>query len=67
MVNPHRIRYNNMVSNELHIPDLIMCVAMDSDDGEAPSFLNREGISSESHDGRYKNTYNYHLHSRQNI
>lgn len=54
MVNPHRIKYNNIFSNELNIPDLIMCVAMDSDNGETPSFLNRESVSSESHDGRYK-------------
>lgn len=59
MVNPHRIRYNNIVSNELNIPDLIMCMAMDSDNGETPSFLNREGVSSESHDGRYKRIHQF--------
>lgn len=59
MINPHRIRYNNMFSNELNIPDLIMCVAMDSDNGESPSFLNREAISSESYDGRYKRIHNF--------
>lgn len=59
MVNPHRIRYNNVVSNELNIPDLIMCMAMDSDNGETPSFLNREGVSSESHDGRYKRIHQF--------
>ena len=54
MVSPHRIKYNNVFSNELNIPDLIMCVAMDSDNGETPSFLNREAVSPESYDGRYK-------------
>jgi hypothetical protein len=59
MVSPHRIRYNNIFSNELNIPDLIMCVAMDSDNGETPSFLNREAVSSESHDGRYKRIHKF--------
>ena len=59
MVSPHRIKYNNIFSNELNIPDLIMCVAMDSDNGETPSFLNREAVSSESHDGRYKRIHNF--------
>lgn len=59
MVSPHRIKYNNIFSNELNIPDLIMCVAMDSDNGETSSFLNREAVSSESHDGRYKRTHSF--------
>jgi len=59
MINPHRIKYNNIFSNELNIPDLIMCVAMDSDNGETPSFLNREAVSSESHDGRYKRIHGF--------
>lgn len=59
MVSPHRIRYNQIFSNELNIPDLIMCVAMDSDNGETPSFLNREAVSSESHDGRYKRIHRF--------
>lgn len=59
MVSPHRIKYNNVFSNELNIPDLIMCVAMDSDNGETPSFLNREAVSSESHDGRYKRIHSF--------
>lgn len=54
MINPHRIRYNNIFSNELNIPDLITCVALDSDNGESSSFLNRESVASESYDGRYK-------------
>ena len=59
MISPNRIKYNNVFSNELNIPDLIMCVAMDSDNGETPSFLNREAISSESHDGRYKRIHSF--------
>ena len=59
MVSPHRIKYNNIFSNELNIPDLIMDVAMDSDNGETPSFLSREVISSESHDGRYKRIHSF--------
>lgn len=59
MVSPHRIKYNQIFSNELNIPDLIMCVAMDSDNGETPSFLNREVVSSESHDGRYKRIHRF--------
>lgn len=59
MVSPHRIKYNSIFSNELNIPDLIMCVAMDSDNGEIPSFLNREAVFSESHDGRYKRIHSF--------
>lgn len=59
MIAPNRIRYNNIFSNELNIPDLIMCVAMDSDNGETPSFLNREAVSSESYDGRYKRIHSF--------
>ena len=59
MVSPHRIKYNNIFSNELNMPDLIMCVAMDSDNGETPSFLNREAVISESHDGRYKRIHSF--------
>lgn len=59
MVSPHRIKYNNIFSNELNIPDLIMCVSVDSDNGEMPSFLNREAVSSESHDGRYKRIHSF--------
>jgi hypothetical protein len=32
---------------------------MDSDNGETPSFLNREAVSSESHDGRYKRIHRF--------
>lgn len=59
MISPHRIKYNNIFSNELNIPDLIMCVAMDSDNGETPSFLNREAVFSESYDGRYKRIHGF--------
>lgn len=59
MVAPQKIKYNNICSNELNISDLIMCVAMDSDNGESPSFLNREAVSSESHDGRYKRIHRF--------
>jgi hypothetical protein len=54
MISPYKIKYSGIASNELNIPDLITCVAMDSDNGETPSFLNRESVASESHDGRYK-------------
>lgn len=59
MINPHRIRYNNIFSNELNIPDLITCVALDSDNGEVSAYLNREAVVSESHDGRYKRIYGF--------
>ena len=59
MISPHRIKYNHIFSNELNIPDLIMCVALDSDNGETPTFLKREAVASESHDGRYKRIHNF--------
>jgi hypothetical protein len=36
-----------------------MCAALDSDNGETNSFLNRSAVQSESHDGRYKPTVRY--------
>lgn len=59
MVSPHRIRYSGIFSNELNIPDLIMCVALDSDNGEVGTYLNREAVASESHDGRYKRIHGF--------
>lgn len=59
MVSPHRIKYNRIFSNELNMPDLIMCVAFDSDNGETPTFLKREAVASESHDGRYKRIHGF--------
>ena len=58
MITPNRIRYNGVFSNELNMPDLITCVAFDSDNGESPSYLNRESVASESYDGRYKRIHN---------
>lgn len=58
MISPHRIKYHNIFSNELNI-DLIMDLALDSDNGETSSYLNRTAIESESYDGRYKNTVGY--------
>jgi hypothetical protein len=58
MVSPHRIRYSGIFSNELNIPDLITCVAFDSDSGEVNTFLSREAVASESYDGRYKRIHN---------
>lgn len=59
MISPHRIKYRGVESTDLNIIDLIMCVALDSDNGETASYLNRTAIESESYDGRYKNTVGY--------
>jgi hypothetical protein len=59
MISPHRIKYNGIFSNELNMPDLIMCVALDSDNGEVGTYLNREAVASESHDGRYKRIHSF--------
>ena len=59
MVSPYKIKYAGIFSNELNMPDLIMNVAFDSDDGETQTYLNRSAIQSESYDGRYKNTVRY--------
>lgn len=58
MINPQKIIYNNIPSTDLNI-DIITCVSFDSDNGEMSSFLNREGVVSESHDGRYKRAARY--------
>lgn len=59
MVSPHRFRYDGIFSNELNMPDLITCVAFDGDNGDVETHLAREGISSESYDGRYKRIHNF--------
>lgn len=59
MINPHRIKFNQISSDELNILDLIMCVAFSSDNGETDSFLNRESVASESYDGRYNRVARY--------
>lgn len=59
MISPHRIKFNKISSDELNVLDLIMCVAFDSDNGETSSFLNREAVASETHDGRYKRVARY--------
>lgn len=59
MISPHRIKFNKVSSDELNILDLIMCVSFDSDNGEIGSFLNREAVASETHDGRYKRVARY--------
>lgn len=59
MISPHKIKYNNIYSDELNVPDLIMDIAIDSDNGETSSFLNREAVFSESYDGRYKRIHSF--------
>ena len=59
MIAPNRIKYAGVFSNELNIPDLIMDVALDSDDGETATYLNRESVASESYDGRYKRIHKF--------
>ena len=39
MVNPNRIKYNGIFSNELNMPDLIMDCAFDSDNSGSAHFL----------------------------
>lgn len=59
MISANRIKYNGIFSNELNMPDMITCVAMDSDNGETSTYLNREAVVSESYDGRYKRISNF--------
>lgn len=59
MISPNRIKYAGIFSDELNMPDLIMDVAIDGDNGEVQTFLNRESVASESYDGRYKRIYQF--------
>lgn len=59
MVSPHHIKYAGISSEELNMIDLVMCAALDSDNGETNTYLNRSAVQSESHDGRYKQTARY--------
>ena len=58
MVSPHKIKFNNKESLELPM-DLIMEVAFDGDSGETATYLNREAVAAETHDGRYKSVTRY--------
>ena len=58
MVNPHHIKYAGISSNELN-QNLIMCLALDGDNGETNTYLNRSAVQSESYDGRYKPIVRY--------
>ena len=60
MVSPHKIKYNGVFSDTgLGDLDVVFDVAFESDNGATSSYLNRSAVASESHDGRYKNTYKY--------
>ena len=64
MINPHRVKFQKIFSNELNIPDLIMECAFESDNSEVSTYLNRESVSVESHDGRHNNTILYKYNER---
>ena len=59
MISPHKIKFNDMESLELPVEDLILEVAFDSDSGETSTYLNRESVASETHDGRYRRVSGY--------
>lgn len=64
MIAANRIKFQKIFSNELNIPDLIMECAFDSDNSEVSTYLNREGVSMESYDGRHNNTIRYKYSER---
>ncbi len=64
MIAPNRIKFQKIFSNELNIPDLIMECAFESDNSEVSTYLNREAVSVESHDGRNNNTIRYKYSER---
>ena len=56
MLSPYKIRWQNMSSLEL---DLWTEISFDSDQGEIGTYLNREAVASETHNGVFKRVYNY--------
>lgn len=64
MIAANRIKFQKIFSNELNIPDLIMECAFDNDNSEVSTYLNRESVSVESHDGRHNNTIRYKYSER---
>ena len=56
MIAPYRIVYNKFDSRDF---DVICDCAFDSDSGETETYLNRESVSSESHDGSLRRTHSY--------
>jgi hypothetical protein len=64
MISPNRVKFQKIFSNELNIPDLIMECAFESDNSEVSTYLNREAVSVESHDGRHNNTIRYKYSER---
>lgn len=59
-----KINYNAMMSTDFSTFDLITCCAFDSDNGEMPSYLNREPVMSERYDGSYHNVSSYRYTER---
>lgn len=59
MISPHKIKFNNIESIDLPILDLVIEVAFESDNGETSTHLNREAVTSETFDGRYKRVHGY--------
>ena len=60
MISPKKIKYcDEYIADVLNQMDILLGVSFDSDNGEIETFLNRSAVSSESHDGRYHNTYRY--------
>lgn len=59
MINPYKIKYQDIFSTELNMIDLVMCVTFGNDNGEMTTFLGREAIASESYDGRYRRVHGY--------
>ena len=56
MLSPYKIKWKTLSSLEL---DVWTEISFDSSDGETETYLNREAIVSESHDGALKRTHGY--------
>lgn len=59
-----KINYNSMASTDFPTFNLIVNCSFDSDNGETSSFLNREAVASERHDGSYQHVHKYKYNER---
>ena len=59
-----KIKFNTMASSDFPTFNLILDCSFEDDNGETPSYLNREGVMTESHDGSYQSVYRYKYNER---
>lgn len=59
-----KIKFNTMASSDFPTFNMILDCSFNDDNGEVPSYLNREGVMTENHNGTYQSVYQYKYNER---